>query len=215
MGCLLPPVLLVAYVEKVVKVRGLEVDLVEAGCREGIEAPVARVAGGKHAVKDAPAGQVAADDMLRLAHAEGESGQGIGGTLRSVGQDLVGQLAIWSERPAAKAKSIKAQGQQGLGAPGAFLPVVATLDNAKEQGPGSRPRSLALTPDLDLPVELDAAALRPVDGPFDSHFHLLRRGVGAGAIVEADHQVGAEVELQPDAALRCEQASSCGCRPDR
>ena len=61
---------------------------------------------------------------------------------------------------------------------------------------GALARTLA-----DLPVELLAAAARPADGALDGALLLGLGRLRIGAVVEADHDVGAELELEVDDPL--------------
>ena len=156
---------------------------------------MASVTGRERAVEHRVAEREGADDVIGPADAER--------VLRSLGRErlddpahrLGEQRAVGGERPAAEAVAIEADlGQGGRALPSQRLDPAA-LDDGED--PWRRPTALR-----DLLVELLAAAACPAHGPLDGALLLGLRRLRIGAVVEADDDVAAQLELEVHDPLR-------------
>ncbi len=105
------------------------------------------------------------------------------------------QGAVRLERPAAEAVPVESDGRQLRGTlPPQHLGSAALHDRED-------PRAIGVAPLRHLTVELLAAAPRPAHRPFHGSLLLRLRRVRIGAVVEADDDVAAELELKADHPL--------------
>ena len=132
--------------------------------------------------------------MVRAADSERVLRRRRGERLRHPAHRLGEQRPIGGERPAAEAVAVEADlGELGRAASTEALDA-ATLDDRED--------ARHLAPTLgDLEVELLAASLGPADGSLDGAFLLIQGRLRIGAVVEANDDVGSELELQLDHPL--------------
>ena len=79
---------------------------------------------------------------------------------------------------------------------------MAALDHSEQEGPAGGVSGAA--------AELGQAADRPAEGVFHAGVLFLGRSIRVGTVVEADHDVGVELELVGDAFFGCQPLSDLG-----
>src|SRR5918992_2829409 len=167
---------------------------------------MARIAGGQRAVEDRVAQPECADDMVGPADPQRVLRRRGWQRLCDPAQRLGQEGAVGPERPAAEAVSVEADvGQIARAfAPQALDP--ATLHYREDA------RHIGVPSLGDLSVELLAAAARPAHRALNAALLFGLGRLSIGAVVEADHDVRSELELNADHSLGRQVPSFAGRR---
>ena len=129
---------------------------------KGIEPSVTGIPGGHGAVEDLIAEVKAAGYIFRVADAEGMDRELPRDQAAGVFQNVIEQVALRIQRPAAESVPVKTDLQEFFSAAFAQFKGTAALDNGEETG-----RDPVIFLLFDDTVEFLAAALRPADRPDD------------------------------------------------